>query len=305
MNILSVVLPVRNRAKRVVATLESMGIQNAPVDYILVDNDSTDSTLEVLREWADRINADSSGANVRVLSNSQPGAAATRNAGLKAVRTEYVLFFDSDDVMRPGHLNRVIDYLRANPETDILGFTFVLHLPSGKVTRQFHMTDTLFHGMFHGGFATLLWCVRTALLRRAGGWNAGVRLWDDMEVMVRVMEARPHARMGFIPEISADIHPTGDSITQSTITTMLKDIEPALNSISRHLPVEKRVWVEYLRIINAGNVSRHGGENKSRSVVRDVLRRNRHPRHRWLLRFAYIYSASGFRGAARIIRKFI
>ena len=77
---ISVVIPVWNRAGMVGRTLESLAAQTVwPDRVVLVDNDSTDDTARVLRQWA------MGRKDVEVVCERVPGAAAARNCGLAAV----------------------------------------------------------------------------------------------------------------------------------------------------------------------------------------------------------------------------
>ena len=89
---ITIIIPVYNRAEVVKATLDSVAMQlYRPIDVILVDNNSSDNTLEVLNEWKQAVESDD--FRVKVLSESNPGATAARNRGLKEVTTPYTMFF--------------------------------------------------------------------------------------------------------------------------------------------------------------------------------------------------------------------
>ena len=106
-HMLTIVIPVHNRRNLVEHTLGSLRQQTAPrFATVLVDNASTDGSIEVLRKWQAENNSPE--RPVTVLSESTPGASAARNRGLDAVESPWVLFFDSDDLMHPGHIERVL-----------------------------------------------------------------------------------------------------------------------------------------------------------------------------------------------------
>ena len=70
--LISIVIPVYNRAAVVTRTLDSVFAQTArPLQLILVDNASTDGSAELLRQWA--ATHDSSDFGVRLLSASARG----------------------------------------------------------------------------------------------------------------------------------------------------------------------------------------------------------------------------------------
>jgi glycosyltransferase involved in cell wall biosynthesis len=90
----SVVIPAYNAARYLAATLQSVAEQTAPPgEVIVVDDGSTDATVEIARSF---------GAHVLSVTNAGPSAA--RNAGTQAASGAYIAFLDADDVWLPEKL---------------------------------------------------------------------------------------------------------------------------------------------------------------------------------------------------------
>lgn len=300
-NIVSVVIPVKNRAKLVTRVLESLRLQSAPsFDTVLVDNDSADGTLRVLQDWAE---ANGSAARrVRVLRQPVPGAAAARNAGLEAVDTPWVLFFDSDDVMLPAHMQRVLSGIADNPHADILGWNIMC---KGIGIRRFSVSNPLWCNLFEGNFATLRWAARTEFVRRAGGWNKAMTLWDDIELGARMLALKPvMAHLG--NEITVEVYPQAQSISTNSSGDYLNRIEAPLQSIAGCLPQECRIWTDYVRMIVAGNTycAANSAEVRERAATLAGIVAGRAPTaaHRVLLRAVYYFRRVGGRGQNRLLR---
>lgn len=104
MSQLSVIVPFYNVASYADQTLRSLERNAAPgIEFILVDDASTDDTPAILAEGARRL----PGAEVL----TQPvnrGLAAARNAGLNAASGRYLSFLDGDDVVAPGYYNQLL-----------------------------------------------------------------------------------------------------------------------------------------------------------------------------------------------------
>nr|MDE5981995.1 glycosyltransferase family 2 protein [Duncaniella sp.] len=78
---ITIVIPVFNRAHTLPRTLASVERQTMlPDEVILVDNNSADSSMEVMTAWRDKMAQ--GGLKVTVPSETAPGAAAARNKGL-------------------------------------------------------------------------------------------------------------------------------------------------------------------------------------------------------------------------------
>ncbi|MDT5063192.1 MAG: hypothetical protein QOH63_3651 [Acidobacteriota bacterium] len=110
--LLSVVIPTWNRAHLVGDAIESALSQRAgQVEVIVVDDDSTDDTADVL--------ARSFGTRIRLLrSPRRRGAGAARNAGARLASGELVAFLDSDDLWLPGKLDAELRALERFPEAE-------------------------------------------------------------------------------------------------------------------------------------------------------------------------------------------
>ncbi len=89
---ISVIIPVYNAEKYIRKCLNSILLQRFPLEVICVDDCSTDSTPDILNEYAKKH------SNVTVLRNEKNMyAGPSRNRGLEVAKGEYVHFMDSDD----------------------------------------------------------------------------------------------------------------------------------------------------------------------------------------------------------------
>jgi glycosyltransferase involved in cell wall biosynthesis len=82
-------------------------------EYILVDGDSTDGTLDIIREHAAR------DGRIRWVSEPDDGIADAFNKGIALARGELVGIINSDDTYLPGALAAVAESFRAHPECDV------------------------------------------------------------------------------------------------------------------------------------------------------------------------------------------
>jgi glycosyltransferase involved in cell wall biosynthesis len=97
-SLVSVILPVYNRAEWIAQTIESVLSQTYQhLELLVIDDGSTDATGRIL---------DNFGSRITVLKQSHAGVEAARNLGLEHARGEFVAFIDSDDVWYPDKLSR-------------------------------------------------------------------------------------------------------------------------------------------------------------------------------------------------------
>lgn len=113
--LVSIVIPSYNRASLIRETLDSVCSQVYPHwECIVVDDGSTDDTCAIVEEYA----AKDRRFKLLLRDRSPKGACTCRNIGLAHAEGEWVIFFDSDDVMSPALVDRRIDFASANQGYD-------------------------------------------------------------------------------------------------------------------------------------------------------------------------------------------
>jgi glycosyltransferase involved in cell wall biosynthesis len=95
----SVVIPCYNEEDYIADTLSSLTQQdyNGQFEIIVVDNNSTDKTREIVRRHED----------VRLISEKHPGVCYARQAGTRAARGEIIVSTDADTVFAPDWLQKL------------------------------------------------------------------------------------------------------------------------------------------------------------------------------------------------------
>lgn len=108
--LVSIIVPVYNVQKYIVATIESVLAQTyTNWELLLIENGSTDGTREFVKQYLekhpdDRIKYHEMGANV--------GAAAARNYGMDVSIGRYAAYLDSDDLWLPEKLEHQVAFMQ-------------------------------------------------------------------------------------------------------------------------------------------------------------------------------------------------
>lgn len=185
MSSICAIVPTFNRAKLLPLSLDSIFAQTRPVDEVIVVNDgSTDETLQVLKPYHDRL---------RIVTQANAGKAAAMNAGLAETSADYIWFFDDDDLAATNGIAPLAAALDADPSLDM---AYGMH-------RKFldDKPDELFPPEFWGepGFdrpivdflgntypfqAAML--VRRRLYERVGPFLPELTRAQDVEMMIRL-----------------------------------------------------------------------------------------------------------------------
>jgi glycosyltransferase involved in cell wall biosynthesis len=110
-DLVSVIIPAYNAAALIEETLQSIFRQTyQPIEVIVVDDGSTDNTVEVVKAFP---------GPVRLVSQANSGGCSSpRNNGLGLAQGEFITFFDADDLMVPTKIERQAAFLRRHPRCD-------------------------------------------------------------------------------------------------------------------------------------------------------------------------------------------
>lgn len=271
---ITVVIPVFNREKMVGRTLKCVETQTyRPMNVVLVDNNSTDNTADVLRAWAKKVEA--ADFHVQVITELRPSAAAARLKGSEGVETEYVMFFDSDDLMAPRHVGRAMEAFASDPTLDIVGWDFDLVDTSMRKLKKcrFWRKNPLWHTLMNGSLSTQRYAMRTSLLLQAGNWEASVRGWNDIELGCRILQCNPKIKkIKGSTTVTVISHP--DSITGTSFSADPEKWEHALDCMQRSMHSRQQLRMVLMkRAILAGEYAREGALNLS-SRQFEIIRAN-------------------------------
>lgn len=271
---LTVIMPVRDRAALLPRTLLSIERQTLrPLNIVIADNGSTDSSPEIIEKWRQRV--EPQGIHVTVVSEPRPGASAARNAALAKVTTPFTLHFDSDDEMMPDHLAMVDAYLRRNPATQILRWDVKIMDEEGWTTLKSVDDEDLLRGhILHAALATQRYAVATDLLRSVGGWDETLTCWDDLELGTRLLAQKPvTAYLRCEPRVV--IHPSDNSITGRRYAdrhdAQMQALEACRRALRHTDSEEATVWLDAKGMILAGNYAREGEPQLAERTAAAIL----------------------------------
>lgn len=124
-------MPTYNREDVIGRALQSLLEQNFSLKYeiIVVDDGSTDNTVQIVEELSQQ------NPQVRLIQQSNSGAAAARRAGVLAASSDVVAFLDSDDVSTPKHLSLLWEGLHSNKSV-VLSYARVNDFEGTAVVEQ-------------------------------------------------------------------------------------------------------------------------------------------------------------------------
>ena len=133
----SVILPIYNQEKYLRKALDSLQKQTiADTEFICVNDESTDSSLKILKEYAQKDN------RFKIIDQKNQGCGASRNNGLKIATGEYISFLDPDDWLEPEALESL--YKKSKQDNcDMVVFNFNRVNETGDIIGKFNLKKRL------------------------------------------------------------------------------------------------------------------------------------------------------------------
>jgi len=196
--LVSILIPCFNAEKFIRQCIDSALAQTwAEKEIVVVDDGSTDASLDIIRSYGERIRWESA---------SNRGANAARNRLLDLARGEWLQYLDADDYLRPDKVRRQMEFLRDHPQADVIcSPTFSEKVEHGRTVL---LTPT-FGGESDPWIMLALWDLpqtggvlwKRAALERVGGWRVGQPCCQEHELYERLLEAG--CRFAFLDECFA------------------------------------------------------------------------------------------------------
>jgi glycosyltransferase involved in cell wall biosynthesis len=202
MPLVTVITAVMNAVETIKDCVESVARQEYPnIEHIVLDGGSTDGTLNVLRQYDDRI--------ALWRSETDAGIYDAWNKALAEARGEWICFLGADDEFLTGAVDAYMALAAKNPEAEYLSSKVKVIHPSGYVRilgkpwtwRHFSKAMCTLHvGTMH----------RRSLYDRLGVYDTSYRIVADYEFLLR---ARDQLNTAYMPVVTAIMRAGGTSFT--------------------------------------------------------------------------------------------
>lgn len=115
---ISVVIPLYNKEKSIVSTIESVLSQTyKDWELVVVDDGSTDNSVAVIESIIPSFHHSS----IRLFSKPNGGVSSARNFGVEKSSGEYIAFLDGDDIWEPTYLEEAAQLIHDYPNGAIYG----------------------------------------------------------------------------------------------------------------------------------------------------------------------------------------
>ncbi len=184
----SVTMPVYNAARYIKEAIESVLDQNyGPFELLIADDGSIDDSFKIIKNY--KIHP-----KVRIYSNKKNlGVGAARNKLIHLANGKYITPCDADDMMLPGNLKRLSEFLDTHPNIGAV-YADCLVLETGKDNRLLKapyvlgkdyrkVWDLIDNPINHPGSM-----IRKSLILKVGGYDENVYSVDDWDLWLELAE---------------------------------------------------------------------------------------------------------------------
>jgi glycosyltransferase involved in cell wall biosynthesis len=188
--------------------MDSVLNQDYPsIEYIVVEPGSNDGSREIIEDYGDRISCK--------IYEPDKGAADGLNNGFARATGDVFAFLNGDDLLLPGAIRKVADFLEKNPDVDLIMGNGFISDAEGKPVRHVKASGFSVNRYMLGGCT---WLQQSTFFRRAafeatGGFNLQNRSCWDGELFVTMLSKG--AKVGFLNSDLGVFRVHGASITGS------------------------------------------------------------------------------------------
>lgn len=180
--LVSIIIPCYNAERWLSqAILSCLAQTYRPIEIIVIDDGSTDGSLDIIKSYANVITWET-GPN--------RGGNAARNRGFALSSGEYIQFLDADDYLLPEKIERQVAFLESSGAAIVYGdWQYHYHNPDGT----WFLGDIVVRGRQHDMLEALLsswWVASLALLwhrhavLQAGGWDEHLYAGQDKDILL-------------------------------------------------------------------------------------------------------------------------
>ena len=199
--LVSILIPCFNAERWVAQAIESALAQTWPEkEVIVVDDGSTDGSLEVIQSFGNRI---------VFQPGPHAGANAARNHLTALARGEWLQYLDADDYLLPGKLTSQIRMLQgAQEKFDVICSPVICHTTSGGADRVLAIehADATLNFINWGALQTTGMLFRREAVLQVGGWKADQPCCQEHELLLRLLLAGRHFATGNTPGSVYRVH---------------------------------------------------------------------------------------------------
>ncbi|GAA3994112.1 glycosyltransferase family 2 protein [Mucilaginibacter dorajii] len=221
---ITVLMPAYNAGKYIGDAIRSVLNQTfTDFELLIVNDGSTDNTVEVIRSFND--------PRIVLIYQDNKGVATALNKGLKYARAPHIARFDADDICHTERLELQYGFMLANPEFSIIGsaadyidmdghFLFT-HKPPAFDNDEIQLLKYSVCPFIHSSVF-----YKRDLIIRKGGYNEQAYTYEDHFLWVNILKDQKACNLS-LPLIKVRLNPESITIDEKWRPRKFRDIKYA------------------------------------------------------------------------------
>lgn len=203
-NLVSVIIPVRNRIAFIEEALQSVYNQSyRPIEILIINDGSTIDNSYNIEKIVKRFQYVDPNINLKQINNEPKGAPFARNYGFRISKGNYIQFFDSDDILLPDKLQKQVMYLERDQEIDLV-YSKAQHTDEklNRFDRYWgRKLDGTYLDYFLFSWQTMCALYKRSAIEKYGLWDETLTINQDWEFSLRYIIKG--ARVVFLDEVQS------------------------------------------------------------------------------------------------------
>ncbi|WP_400077645.1 glycosyltransferase family 2 protein [Winogradskyella sp. R77965] len=280
----SVVISVYNKAHFVAQTLKSILNQDfTDFEIIIVDDGSTDNSLEVLGEFKDE--------RISIFPTKNRGVSSARNFGMLKANADYVALSDGDDIWLTNHLSELKSLIESYPNCGIYATSYQKVFFDNYTTQpKFINVDHPFFGIVNDYFTSstidnILWTsavvIPKKIIDQGFLFDETLGCGEDIDLWINIAKK---FNVGFSSKVTAHkmIH------TKDNHLSLTKNIPDLIKMLNNHKQDEQhnlslKKYLDQNRFAAALEAKILGDHRNSKLLKEDIDFKNLNNKLKFLL----------------------
>ena len=193
--LVSIVIPTFNRKNTILRTINSVESQTYKnIEIIVVDDGSTDNTRKVLEN--------AKITNLKYIYQENKGACSARNEGTRHSSGSYLIYLDSDDILLPNCIEKVVNYFTVHDHIQAVYWLIGVETSSGriKLLNKYKLFGNIYKEVLKQGYLTSssFICISRRLVENGICWDESFPASQDDDFCFKISK---NATIGLIDEI--------------------------------------------------------------------------------------------------------
>ena len=188
--LVSVLMPLNNKASYVAEAIESVLNQTYPnIELIIIDDGSTDESFDVAKQFVSD--------KVQLYRQANRGVSAARNVAFKYSKGDFIQYLDADDILDSRKIEEQVNILRGYPDSALA--TAKRYYFQKEIDKIWQPNEILILEKNYDNMPAFLldevansilphsWLIPRSLIEKAGKWDESMTIFEDRDFYLRLV----------------------------------------------------------------------------------------------------------------------